>query len=274
MAVQLLLLSVTLINPPALRPAVLTGPPLTAHRSFAPVACAAPPPRGAAEQCGSTAPAPAAAPPGKLRRALRRAGGALAVTAASVLLRVPGTGAPAIAAQVAADPAAAPAPAAVPKKQKQVDTSGGTMVTTAVTIGGLMWWSVKSVKKENEEEQKRIKEEFKRMEEQRLEWRDIGGQVTVDEDLFASLKKRMNSTDDAPPDVEGKDLGEGPSSGPSSGGGGGGGRPKPPNPTGPKDSGGGAATLEPPGDEPPADTGPPLASDEDAERLKRMFDSS
>ena len=108
------------------------------------------------------------------------------------------------------------------------------MVTTAVTIGGLMWWSVKSVKKENEEEQKRIKEEFKRMEEQRLEWRDIGGQVTVDEDLFASLKKRMNSTDDAPPDVEGKDLGEGPSSRPSSGpsSGGGGGRPKPPNPTG------------------------------------------
>ena len=40
------------------------------------------------------------------------------------------------------------------------------------------------------------------------------------------------------------------------------------------DASGGAATLEPPGDEPPADTGPPLASDEDAERLKRMFGSS
>jgi len=97
------------------------------------------------------------------------------------------------------------------------------------------------------------------------EFTDIDEGVTVDEDLMASLKKRMGNSTETKGDNEGSS--DGPSMGPGD---------DPP----PVDSpGGGAAVLEPPGassagpDEPPTDDppSPNLGSASDIDALNKMF---
>ena len=128
-----------------------------------------------------------------------------------------------------------------------------------VMMGGFAYYSWSSARAEDEEETIRIKDETEKMERLAKEFTDIDEQVTVDEDLMASLKKRMgNSTDNTTA------TGEGGADGGA-----------PPAPTGGGDSGGGAAVLEPPSAAPapapePAEE-PPTASAEDIARLNKMF---
>merc|ERR1719198_832153 len=122
--------------------------------------------------------------------------------------------------------------------------------------GGFVYWSYVSA--EDEDEQKRIKKESERLESLAKEFTDIDEGVGTDEDMFASLRKRMqNGTDDGEGGDEGPGMGPPPDD------------PMPPPPT--LDSGGGAAVLEPPTDDAPEE--PKTASPEDIERLKRMFGS-
>jgi hypothetical protein len=101
----------------------------------------------------------------------------------------------------------------------------------------------------------------------------MDGGVVSDDDLLASLKSRLNSTDTKKDgDGEGPDS---PSMGGGDGGGGGGGGDSPPPTSDTGISGGvGGAVLEPPSaDAAPSDPPQPAASEEDIERLKRMFGS-
>jgi len=188
------------------------------------------------------------------RRALKQLLFTTSVVGAAVLLRVPGTVQPAHAAAKTAKKA----PAGVTRQQQAM--------STILFAGGLSYWAARSAAAEDEEEEVRIKEENEKLEAETKEFTDIDGDGTVvaDADLLASLRKRMgNSTDTDGEGGEGKDP-EAPVGG---GGGGAATRARPP-----AGGGGGAATLAPPA-EPPAEP-TPGGSEEDIERLKRMFGTS
>jgi len=145
-------------------------------------------------------------------------------------------------------------PSAV-KKQPQ---SGSAALPTVVLMGGFAYYSWSTARREDEEEEVRIKEETEKMERLSKEFTDIDESVTVDEDLMASLKKRMGN---------GTDTKEGGEDGPGGGGGGGGDGFTPPSDM---DSGGGAAVLEPP-ESSPAPAEDAAASAADIERLNKLF---
>ncbi|KAL1508256.1 hypothetical protein AB1Y20_004373 [Prymnesium parvum] len=171
---------------------------------------------------------------------------ALFVGAAGVLVRSP----------VAPEALAAKAPPPTARK-KEVSTNGLPTLATIAMGGGLVYWSVKTAAEEDEEELQRVKEETQKLESMAKEYTDIDEGVTVDEDLFASLRSRLNSTETIEGSGDGPDGTDGSS-------------PLPPaSPPSPTPSGGGSAVLDAPKpeDEPPS----PGASAEDIERLKRMF---
>lgn len=194
---------------------------------------------------------------GPLRRVISGMRKALFLGAASVLMRSP----------VAAPEAFAVTSATT--TTKQVSTNGLPALTTIAMGGGLVYWSIKEAKEEDEEEQQRVVDETARLDDMQKEYTDIDEGVSADEDLFASLSARLNSTetitgsedDDTP-------LGDFNTGPPPS---------DPLPPTASPSSGGGSAVLEPPSDPAPepADEGPaPGATPEDIERLKRMFGST
>lgn len=203
------------------------------------------------------------------RRALRSPWRSLlsaaAIGSAAIVLR-PGGPPPALAAVKTA-----PSSKTIKKQPK----SGAATLPTIALMGGFAWYSFASAAKEDEEETVRIKDETEKLEKLSKEFTDIEDGVTVDEDIMASLRKRIgNSTEDG---GEGGDEngpsagldGDGPDDG--SGGGGGGGQPPPVG----SDSGGGAAVLEPPSDSPSAAAGdePATPSPEEVARLDRLFGS-
>jgi len=130
---------------------------------------------------------------------------------------------------------------------------GEQMITALVGCGGVTLWAKMVCDDEDREEAVRITKETEKLEELSKEFTDIDEGVFKDEDLFASLRSRMDNKTDT------DEGGEGPSND------GGGGLPTPPRPA--ADSGGGAAVAEPP--EPAA--GEPGASPDDIARLKRMM---
>jgi len=207
---------------------------------------------------GSSVGVPLAQPPVRQQRNVlqRVIGGlrtALLVGAAGIFMRAPGAPT-ALAAKTA--PKTPPAPT------KQANTGATSFLTTAAMGGGLVYWSIRVASEEDKEEQERIKSESEKMESMAKEYTDIDGGVTVDEDLMASLRSRMGNSTEASGGDE-----------PGSSGGGGGGEPEPPVPP-PSFSGGGVggAVLDAP--EPPEDAPQLAASQEDIERLKRMFGGS
>lgn len=187
---------------------------------------------------------------GVLQRVVSGLRNALFIGAASVLVRSPD-------APQALAAKASPTPT---KPAKDVNTNGLPALATIAMGGGLVYWSVKEAAEEDEEEQRRVVEETAKLESMQKEYTDIDEGVTVDEDLFASLRSRLNSTET----ITGSEADEGPDLGPLP--------PPPPSPPPSDSSGGGSAVLErpAPADEPSAEptTG---ASAEDIERLKRMF---
>ena len=219
--------------------AYLVGPPtlVQQHRLAATSAAARVPVVHAVERSGDV---------GVLRRVAGGLRKALFLGVAGVLVRSP----------VAPQAIAVKAPTAA---TKEVKTNGLPTLATIAMGGGLVYWSVKEANEEDEEEKIRVKEETEKLESMQKEYTDIDEGVTVDEDLFASLAARINSTEtiegneDSP--LGGFDEGLPP--------------PSPPVPDMPS-SGGGSAVLEPPSatPEPPQDEPSPGASAEDIERLK------
>lgn len=184
--------------------------------------------------------------PGRIRRMMSRVGSALAIGVAGVLMQSP----------MQPIYAARKAPPAPPPKARASPALNFGMC--GAMTGGFVYWSYVSAKDEDEDEQKRIKKESERMESLAKEFTDIDGGVGTDEDIMASLRKKMqNQTDD------GEGGGDEPGMGPPPD------APMPPPPT--LDSGGGAAVLEPPTDDAPEQ--PKTATPEEIERLKRMFGS-
>ena len=139
-----------------------------------------------------------------------------------------------------------------------------SLLPTIVLAGGFAYYSWSTARREDEEEEVRIKDETEKMERLSKEFTDIDESVTVDEDLMSSLKKRLNATETK---GSGGGADDEPSGGtPPSGSGGG---------AGGSDSGGGAAVREPP-DSSAADVDPPEepgTSAEDIARLNRLFGS-
>ena len=131
------------------------------------------------------------APVGWLRRAIRHVSIAAGITSAALIMRMPGAVMPA----EAATPVATKSKTTTGMKMKK-RKSGGQEVgwATVGMCGGLTYWSMRVAKKEDDEEEKRIKEETEKMERMAKEFKDVDGEVTVDADLLASLKKRMNAT--------------------------------------------------------------------------------
>jgi len=160
------------------------------------------------------------------------------------------------------------------KRKSRKSSSGQRALSTMVFVGGLSFYAYKVTSDEDEEELRRIKKENEKMEKLAKEFSDMDGGVVSDDDLLASLKSRLNSTDTKKDgDGEGPDS---PSMGGGDGGGsGGGGDDSPPPASDTGMSGGvGGAVLEPPSDDAaPSDPPQPAASEEDIERLKRMFGS-
>jgi len=189
-----------------------------------------------------------------MRRVVNGIRTAVLIGAAGAFMRVPGSPT-----ALAAKPASPTPTKQIPKKS----SSGTSFLTTVAMGGGLVYWSIRSAKEEDEEEQRTIKEEAERQESLAKEYTDIDEGVTADEDLFASLRSRLNTTSS---DNDG-DNGAGPEQPPPGGGGGGAPPPTPPPVTG----GGSSAVLEPPKPEPEEAPPSPAASAEDIERLKRMF---
>mmetsp|Transcript_58358 Transcript_58358/g.153250 ORF Transcript_58358/g.153250 Transcript_58358/m.153250 type:complete len:246 (+) Transcript_58358:22-759(+) len=189
------------------------------------------------------------------RRVVGGVRNALFVGAASVLIRSPD-------AQHALAAKAPPKP--VPTKPaSEASIKGLTALATIGMGGGLVYWSIKEAAEEDEEEQRRVVDETERLERMAKEYTDIDEGVTVDEDLFASLRTRLNSTET----ITGSEADEGPA-------GGLGPLPPPPPPPPAPAGGAGSAVLEPPAPGPPADEPEPGASPEDIEQLKRMFGSN
>ncbi|KAL3892494.1 MAG: hypothetical protein SGPRY_015080 [Prymnesium sp.] len=176
--------------------------------------------------------------------------------AASVLVRSP----------IAPQAIAAKAPPTPPATTKKNDVGASALpgLATIMMGGGLVYWSVRSAEAEDEEEQQRVKDEKAKLDSLAKEYTDIDEGVTVDEDLFASLRSRMNSTET----IKGSDEDEGP-----------GGDSSPPGddplpPPAPAGGGGSAVLDAPIPDETPSPDEPaPTASAEDIERLNRMFNS-
>lgn len=182
--------------------------------------------------------------PGRLRRMVNRVSSAVAIGVAGVLMHAP------------AQPiyAARRAPPAPPPKARASPAVNFGMA--GAMTGGFVYWSYVSAKDEDEDEQKRIKKESERLDSLAKEFTDIDEGVGTDEDVMASLRKRMQNQTDSGDDEPG--MGPPPDD------------PMPMPPT--LDSGGGAAVLEPPSDDAPEE--PKTASAEDIERLKRMFGNS
>merc|ERR1719198_982908 len=91
--------------------------------------------------------------------------------------------------------AARKAPPAPPPKARASPALNFGMA--GAMTGGFVYWSYVSAKDEDEDEQKRIKKESERLESLAKEFTDIDEGVGTDEDMFASLRKRMqNGTDD------------------------------------------------------------------------------
>jgi len=204
---------------------------------------------------------------GWIQRTLRQLLTVTAVAGAGVLLRVPGYVSPAEAVPTTKVRAKKTGPSI---KKKGGKSQGG--LASVVIVGGISFATYKVCAEEDREEMERIVDETDKMEKMEKEFTDIDEGVVADDDLLASLKKRMNSTDgSAPPTGTPDDLDDGFPGPPSADGG-----------NDPPDSGGGAAVLEPPpagGDVPSAPSAPsaepsPGASEADIERLKRMFGSS
>lgn len=144
---------------------------------------------------------------------------------------------------------------------------------SAGAAGGLLYWGKISGDQEEAEEEERIKTETERLNKLRDEFL-MDDEVVQDDDLFSSLRKRMEEAGNAPAEPEDK-FDEG-----SSEGDGGGSPPPPPSPSG-RPSAGGSALAEPPSTpQGPAassegpeggDQAPGESRDADIERLKRMF---
>ena len=183
-----------------------------------------------------------------LRNPWRSVASAVTLGAASVMLQQK----PAMAAVVA------PPKTTTTKKLKKKPKPVSSALPTMVMMGGFAYYSWSSARAEDEEETVRIKDETEKMEQLSKEFTEIDEAVTVDEDLLASLKKRMgNSTNTT--------SGEG-GEGPSGGNGGG-----PPGDSPPKiDNGDGTAVMERP-DATPAEE-PSTGMDADAiARLNKMM---
>jgi len=185
---------------------------------------------------------------GQIRRALESVRNAVFIGAASLLVSAPRS-------PQAMAGTTAPPPVPTPTKQA---SAGQTALTTIAMGGGLVYWSVRSAKEEDDEEQQRIKDETERLESQAKEYTDIDEGVISDEDMFAALRTRLNSTE-----TGGDGEGDGPTGSADD--------TPPPTPPPAPAGGGGSALLEKP-DTP--DEPQPGASDADIERLKRMFGSS
>ena len=270
-------------------------PPLTAR---APVRS---PLSRAAPLCARTRPIPSMAalqpsdaqpatrkPPGRWRRALRQLTGTLLVFCAGIFIQprvIPRPANTAIAAQQTTTTETTELSPAARRKLNRRRRRGrpnpvGAVAFTSLLTGSLIRWSVLEAQREDKEERercasalpcaprigvhvahgihvacaRRIVKETERLSKLQKEFTDIDDGVVSDEDLFSSLKSRMgkgNSTK--------ADGGDGPGDAPRGGGGG----------DDAPASGGGAATLE----RPSADE-PTTASQEDIDRLKRMFGST
>jgi hypothetical protein len=194
-----------------------------------------------------------------LRRKLDRVVTALTVGAASLMMHAT----PALAARKTQAP---PPPQPIRISGTQKVLFGGTISGTFLLVTHLR------TEHEAKEEKIRVKKESKKMQNMEKEFTDIDGGVDDDNDLMASLRKRMENSTST--DEEG-------GAGPDALGGGGPDDSPPPIPDTFKppdvmDTGGGAAVLEPPSEGPtsPADEPAPGATEDDIERLKRMFGNS
>lgn len=176
----------------------------------------------------------------------------LAIVTASLQLQRP----VALAAQVA-ETTATEAPLEVPKEGV---SQAKYKLNALFAVVGIGTYSYFATEREEKKELKAVKKEQRKMDSLSKEFSDVDGEVTVDNDLMKSLKKRLgkNNTDTGGDGPSGEG-GDGPD-----GGGGGGGSPDP-SPSG------GSATLEAP--EAPPEAPEPSASADDVERLKRMFGS-
>jgi len=187
------------------------------------------------------------------RRAWRKVALATTVAGFAVAMRAPGAISPASAVTTAPR-------TGVTRKVSKKASGSQRALSTVLLCGGFAFICYRTVANEDEEEVRRIKKETDKMDKLEKEFTDIDGGVTVDEDLFASLKKRLNGTN--------TDEGDGESSGDGSGPtGGSGGDGDLPDGTG----GGSSAVLERPSDGEQLEAPSPGASAEDIERLKRMF---
>lgn len=266
------------------------------------VRCATQPPRPeshffSAEPSEITALAPPAAPKLVRIRSALRVGAAKARKWATALatagLFIAATSRPAFAARV--KPAPPP-----PVEERGVVEFGFTSdpreltpsekaicsVISAAAMGGLLWWGWSSGNEEEREESKRIKKETERLNKVREEFLLEDTEVVKDDDLFSSLRKRMEQgggegdgspSDDLPPSPPSAGLDSPPP------------KPKPSPPPAPTAQGPTAPPrkrrpITPKPAEPKASrpAGPPAPTpdepvedaavrDADIERLKRMF---
>jgi hypothetical protein len=175
-----------------------------------------------------------------------------------------------------------------------VDSKKAGAVMSFVFIGGTIGFSVYQANKDQEEEDERIAAENKRLEQLQSDYQvrssdavpsffpsprprvhqphpapcappQVDKSVFKDEDLLASLRKRMS---DKKGDGEGGEGGDPPSGDDKPGNSDGRGKPdRPKSPSG----GGSSAVLEPPSEKPATPAEPSVGSAEDVERLKRMF---
>jgi len=142
---------------------------------------------------------------------------------------------------------------------------GVCTLISAAAAGGLLYWGKVSGDKEEEEEATRIKSETERLNKMRDEFL-MDDEVVQDDDLFSSLRKRMENADGAPTDDD---------DGPDFPG------PEPDSPRAPPDTPRGGLDMPvrdsppPPSPEPDDDDDDDSAGSRDAdiERLKRMFGS-
>jgi hypothetical protein len=171
-----------------------------------------------------------------------------------------------------------------PDRAERSVTAAEKAASFAIALGaasGLVYWNHVQGKKENVEEEERIKSETERLKKMQEEFL-MDDKVTPDEDLLESLRKRMTKagSDEGEPDSSPGDSLDGfeppePSD-------------PPPDPPAPSAGGPSSATMPPPPPPPPLAKGPAgdapkppapaeggsedaAARDADIERLRRMF---
>lgn len=144
---------------------------------------------------------------------------------------------------------------------KSVDSKKAGTAMSFLMIGGACGFTIYQCAKDQKEEDERIAAENKRLEQLQSDFQ-VDKSVFKDEDVMASLRKRMAEKKDGGEDGDGSDDDK------PGNGGDGGAPPRPPAPSG----GGSSAVLEPPSEKPsaPADS-PAVGSAADVERLQRMF---